>query len=122
MLYVLPETAGDIVVVQATGQLTAEDYQNDFLPLLNEKLEQFGAVRVLIYLDRDFTGWTAGALWKDARFGLAHRNDFKRLAIVGDARWLDWAALIGEQLISGECRHFAEREFLQALHWIDGAE
>lgn len=120
MLYNLPETAGDIIVVQATETLTAKDYTETFIPLLEEKLAAHEKVRVLLYLDHGFTGFEAAALWEEAKFGLAHRNDFLRLAVVGDAGWMEWLAKIGDLLAGGETRHFTGAQFLQALHWIDG--
>ncbi|MDI3324384.1 STAS/SEC14 domain-containing protein [Pontibacterium granulatum] len=120
MLYNLPETAGDIIVVQATDTLTAKDYTETFIPLLEEKLATHEKVRVLLYLDHGFTGFEAAALWEDAKFGLAHRNDFLRLAVVGDADWMEWLAKIADLLAGGETRHFTSSQFLQALHWIDG--
>lgn len=119
MLHILPETAGDIMVLQATDKLTAKDYQDIFLPLLEEKVAAHGSVRCLLYLDHNFIGWDAGALWEDTKLGLKHRQDFTRLAVVGGAAWVDWAVSLGELFIAGEAQHFSENQFLQALHWID---
>ena len=121
MLYVLPETAGDIIVVQATETLTTADYQDTLLPLLEEKTAAHGQVRCLIYLDPGFKGWEAGAMWEDTKLGIQHGSDFLRLASVGGADWLDWAVKLGEAFISGEAQHFSGNQFLQALHWIDEA-
>lgn len=119
MLYVLPETAGDIIVVQATDTLTASDYQETFLPIMEEKIATHGGVRCLLYLDHGFQGWETGALWEDAKFAASHSNDFIRIAIVGGADWLDWISTLSKLFIRGEAKHFAENQFLQALHWID---
>ena len=119
MLYILPETAGDIMVLQATDQLTAADYQEIFLPLIEEKVAAHGKVRCLIYLDPEFKGWEIGAIWEDTKLGIHHSKDFIRLAVVGGGAWLDWAVNIGAALIEGEAKHFTENQFLQALHWID---
>ncbi|WP_303581199.1 STAS/SEC14 domain-containing protein [Amphritea sp. 1_MG-2023] len=119
MLHILPETAGDIIVVQATDKLTSTDYQDIFLPLLEEKVAAHGKVRCLVYLDHNFHGWEAGAMWEDAKLGVQHRQDFIRLAVVGGDSWLDWATKLGSLFISGEALYFPETEFLQALHWID---
>ncbi|WP_299195477.1 STAS/SEC14 domain-containing protein [uncultured Amphritea sp.] len=119
MLYILPETAGDIMVLQASEKLTTADYQEIFLPLLEEKVAAHGRVRCLIYLDHEFKGWEIGAMWEDTKLGIHHSNDFIRLAVVGGGTWLDWAVKIGEAFIDGEAQHFSESQFLQALHWID---
>lgn len=121
MLHILPETAGDILVLQATETLTSEDYQTIFIPLLEEKTAAHGKIRCLIYLDRGFNGWEAGAMWEDAKLGINHSSDFIRLAVVGGDDWLDWAVKISGAFITGEAKHFTESQFLQALHWIDGA-
>lgn len=121
MLYVLPETAGDIIVLQATGTLTETDYSETLSPLLEEKVAAHGAVRCLIYLDPGFTGMEARAIWEDTKLGLKHGRDFLRLAIVGDSAWLDWAAQLGQVFIEGQAQHFQGNQFLQALHWIDEA-
>lgn len=121
MLHILPETAGDIIVLQATGKLTSEDYQTVFIPLVEQKTTAHNKIRCLIYLDRDFNGWETGAMWEDAKLGIHHNSDFLRLAIVGGGEWLDWAVKIGDALMTGEAKHFTESQFLQALHWIDEA-
>lgn len=121
MLHILPETAGDIIVLQATDKLTSKDYQTTFVPLLEEKILAHNKIRCLIYLDPDFKGWEAGAVWEDTKLGANHGNDFIRLAIVGGSDWLDWAVKIGGAFITGEAAHFTESQFLQALHWIDEA-
>ena len=121
MLYVLPETAGDIIVLQATGTLTEADYTDTLSPLLEEKVAAHNAVRCLIYLDPGFEGMEVTAIWEDTKLGLKHGRDFLRLAVVGDAAWLDWAVKLSEVFIEGEAQHFAGNQFLQALHWIDEA-
>ncbi|SIS66380.1 STAS/SEC14 domain-containing protein [Neptunomonas antarctica] len=122
MLFILPDTAGDLIVVQASEKLTAEDYQNVLVPLINEKIGPYGPLRVVIYLDQSFSGMEAGAVWEDAKLGLEHTEDFLRLAVVGGPDWIEWATKLGNYLIKGETRHFEERQFLQALHWVDDVE
>ena len=121
MLSILPDTAGDLIVVQASETLNADDYQNILAPLIEEKLPTYGPLRVVIYLDPSFTGMTAGAIWEDAKLGLSHTEDFIRLAVVGGPEWVEWATKLGNYLIKGETQHFEERQFLQALHWVDDA-
>lgn len=119
MLSVLPDTAGDLIVVQASDTLTADDYQQVLVPLIEEKVPQYGPLRVVIYLDPSFSGIAAGAIWEDAKLGLTHSQDFLRLAVVGGPQWLDWATALSNQLSKGEAKHFTESQFLQALHWVD---
>ena len=36
----------------------------------------------------EFSDYTAGALWKETKFGFAHMRSWRRIAIVSDAEWL----------------------------------
>lgn len=90
MLYILPETTGDIIVLQANGTLTACDYTETFLPLFEHVKNTHPEVRLLITFAPDFEGFEVGALWEDMKFGVQHANDFHRVAIVGDEKWLEW--------------------------------
>jgi hypothetical protein len=121
MLSILPDTAGDLIVVQASDELTADDYQQVLVPLIEEKLPQYGPLRVVLYFDQSFTGMAAGAIWEDAKLGISHAEDFIRIAVVGGPVWVSWATALGNHLVRGEAKHFEERQFLQALHWVDDA-
>ena len=122
MLYVLPETAGDIIVIQATDTLTTDDYQDQLKPLLTEKGEQFAQVRVVFYLDNNFTGFENDSTWLDAAFAQQHSAQFKRFAVVADAQWHNWSEALNTQLDKGEAKYFSSREFLDALHWVDSTD
>ncbi len=119
MLYVLPETTGDIIVLQANETLTAEDYTQTFLPLFEHVKNTHPEVRLLITFAPDFEGFEAGALWEDIKFGAKHANDFHRVAIVGDAKWTDWMRKVANLLMQGEVRHYKMTQLLEALRWIN---
>lgn len=119
MLYVLPETTGDIIVLQANGTLTTQDYTETFLPLFEHVKNTHPEIRLLITFAPDFSGFEAGALWEDAKFGNKHANDFYRIAIVGDAKWTDWMSKVADLLMQGEVRHYKMTQLLDALRWIN---
>lgn len=119
MLYVLPETTGDIIVLQANGTLTTEDYTQTFLPLFEHVHTTHPEVRLLITFAPDFEGFEAGALWEDVKFGSQHANDFYRVAVVGDPRWTDWMSKVADLLMQGEVRHYRMTQLLEALRWIN---
>lgn len=122
MLYVLPETTGDIMVLQATDQLTAADYQDTFLPLFDHVKQRHPEPRLLLFLDPHFTGWQAGAIWEDAKFGLTHGQELFRCAVVGGPDWIEWATSLANHVTRGEVRHFSASQLLQAMHWLNEEE
>ena len=53
------------------------------IPSLAALISQPGKVRLLCFMDEEFAGFEAGAMWDDAKFFLPHQDDFEKLAIVG---------------------------------------
>ena len=76
MIKVLPESKENILVLRAVAKLTDQDYKDVLIPRLESIIREHGKARLLLDMGNDFHGWEAAALWDDARFGLAHRNDF----------------------------------------------
>jgi hypothetical protein len=118
MLEILPETDDKTLVVKAEQKLTHQDYQEVFIPQLNQRLAHTGKIRVLCYLANEFKGWELGAAWDDAVFGINHRHDFEKIAVVGDEQWIKWATKIGSFFLDGQVATFTSKEFREALIWV----
>jgi SpoIIAA-like len=118
MIEIMTESSGSALALRATGKLTDADYKDVMIPKLEEIIKQSGKAKVLLYLPKDFAGWEAHAAWDDARFGLQHRNDFEKLAVVGGAKWIEWATKIGAYFMKGEVKTFPEALLTEALDWI----
>jgi len=118
MIEIMPETEANILVVKATKMLTSEDYETVFIPQLEQLISHFGKVRVLIYLDENFTGWELEAAWDDAVFGWQHRHDFEKVAVVGDQKWVAWAIKVGSYFMEGQVTTYVHTEFQDAVTWI----
>ncbi len=118
MIEIMPESNGSALGLKASGKLTDADYKEVLIPKIEEIIKRSGKAKVLLYLPRDFVGWEAHAMWDDASFGLRHRNDFERLAVVGGAKWVEWATNIASHLMEGEVRTFPEAQLTEALDWI----
>jgi hypothetical protein len=105
MFELLPDSQGRFLAIKASGKLTDRDYK-DFLPVVEAIIDRHGPVRALFDLT-EFEGWTAQAAWDDFTFGLRHRRNFERIALVGDQRWEPLAARMANALLPCEVRHFA---------------
>ena len=118
MIEIMPESNGSTLALKATGKLTDADYKEVLIPKIEEIIKQSGKAKVLLYLPEAFAGWEAHAAWDDAKFGLKHRNDFGKLAVVGGARWVEWATKIGAYFMKGEVETFPEAHLREALDWV----
>jgi len=115
MLYILPDSAGDILIVQASGTLTQDDYDNVFLAQIAKQLKPNHKLRILIYLDHDFRDIDENSNWHPDRFFTQCPVEIIRLAIVAS----DQYQYVSDNFKSANVKHFAVSDFLTALHWTD---
>ena len=118
MIEIMSETEDNILVVKATKTLTSQDYEDVFIPQLKLQIDKFGKIRVLIYLDDNFIGWELGAAWDDAVFGVQHRYDFEKVAVVSDKNWVEWATKIAAYFMDGQVATYSLVEFKEAVIWL----
>ena len=118
MIKVSEESEGNVLVLEAEDRLTDRDYKDVLIPRVESVIRERGKARVLFDMGDNFQGWEWKALWDDARFGLAHRRDFERIAVVSDRRWVDWAVKIGAWMVQGEVKAFSPSQRGEARSWI----
>jgi hypothetical protein len=107
---------GKYVDLKVTGKLEAADYDL-FIPALEEQIKEHGKINMMVELI-DFKGWTAGAAWEDAKFGLKHFNDIDRLVIVGDKAWEKGMAFFCKAFTTAKVRYFDVSERDEAFAWL----
>jgi hypothetical protein len=118
MFDILPQSAGKVLGIRASGELTDDDYKNVFIPALKALLDEHDRLRLLVWFDTDFEGWTPRAMWDDAHFGVVHRNDFERVAVVGAPTWIEWGVRLNAHFMSAQVRTFPAPELEQAWDWL----
>ena len=102
--------------IKAIGKLTHKDYEI-IIPMIESALEGVKNPNIIALFDgSEFEGWELRAAWDDFKLGLKHGNEFKKVAVVGNKKWLQVASNIGSWFISGTVRQFEEME--AALEWL----
>lgn len=119
MIEVLPESHGNVLGIRGLGKLTDSDYKEVLIPRLQAVIDEHGKARCLFTMGEDFHGWDLEAAWDDAKFGLQHRNDFEKVAVVGGPKWVEWGAKLGGLVISGEVKTFSQDQLEEAWKWIE---
>ena len=112
----LTDGTGNVVILRMEGKLTRDDYAS-FLPEINALIKSSGKIRLLAVME-DFHGWTPGALWEDARFGIHHFNDIERVAVVGDHKWEQVMTAFAKPFTAAKVRYFDASESDAAQLWI----
>lgn len=105
-----------VLVLECNGELTADEFKA-MHALVHERLDQRSRRGLVLSLD-GFEGYGGpAALLEDVRVDFKHRNDFDRIAIVGDQRWLQWGSLVAKLLTQGELRWFEQSAYDDAVRW-----
>ena len=118
MIEILPESGGNILAVRAGKKLTDADYKDTFIPAMEGVIKQHGKARLLFDCGDNFEGWEPRAAWDDAKYGIKHRNDFEKIAVVGAGRWIEWATKLDAHLMGIEVKLFPKGDLDEAWEWI----
>ena len=115
------EAKDNYVEIEVHGKLTSAAYEH-MIPLFEDLIiENQGKVRVL-FIMRDFHGWTAGALWEDLKFDLKHFSDIERVAIVGERRWQHSMAVFCKPFTRAKVEYFQMEDLEEARGWLGAGE
>lgn len=118
MIKLIADLPANVVAFTASGRVSAADYENTIIPLVDEKIGQHGNIRLLYHLGPDFKKFTTTALWDDAKIGFHHLRSFERVAVVSDVPWIQKMISGIGRALPAEVRSFAHDELDQAKTWI----
>ena len=106
--------------IRAGGRLSDADY-DAFVPLFERiAAREVGAVPMLIELLPDFAGWDLAGLWRDLKFDIRHKDQFGRIAIVGNRKWEEWGTKLFDPLFRAEMRFFPPDRLDEGEVWARG--
>jgi hypothetical protein len=108
----------NVLAVTAHGMVTAQDYENVLLPTVDEALKKHGKIRFLFRTGEDFSGYTAGAMWDDAKLGVRHLTAFEKIAVVSDVAWLVQTARFFRFVIPCPVKIFSSEKLRNAEAWV----
>jgi len=120
MLQLLEESKGDLVALRISGHVDINDY-DVMLPVLEEKIKQYGKISVYAEL-QELEDISFKALWQDLKFDFKHASDFKKAALVGEQKWLDWLTIAASPFTTAKVKHFTLEQRQQALDWVQSPE
>ncbi len=101
---------------KAVGTLTHEDYEL-ITPIIDAALEGIKEPDVKVLFDAsEFEGWELRAAWDDFKLGLKYGNEFEKIAIYGNKKWLETGAKISSWFFSGEIKYFEDYD--EAIKWL----
>jgi hypothetical protein len=66
---------------------------------------------------RELEGFEFQAMWDDLSFGLAHNNEFEKIAVLGNSKIYQIGVKISNWLVSYEIEYFENET--KAKNWIE---
>ena len=108
----------DVVAVRAEGVITREDYEETLIPAIEKGVSARGRVKLLYWCGEAFMGFSAGAMWDDAWFGLTHLGSFAKIAVVSDVEWLRQSVKFFAPLLPPPVQVFDNADIEAAKAWI----
>ena len=100
------------------GAKLTKDFYEEFVPAVDAQIKESGKLRILFVM-KDFHGWTAGALWEDIKFDMAHWRDIERLAIVGESKWEEGMATFCKPFTMAKVKYFDQDKIDEARTWVN---
>jgi hypothetical protein len=101
---------------EAVGEVTADDYRVVMAPPVEATANE-GKVRLLYLVGPRFEGYTAGAMWEDAKVGLSEPLHWERVALVTDLEWMRHLAAAFGWMVPGRFKTFAVADLEEAKAW-----
>ena len=119
MYRVLDESPKGAIGIKVDGKLTKEDY-SVLIPYLENRIKELDPLNMLCDMT-NFSGIEIEAFWEDFKFSMSHLHDFKRIAFVGDQRWLEWLTQSFSPLFKTEMKHFHPNHLEEAWAWLNAS-
>ena len=117
MIRIMEGLPDNVLGAEAIGKVTDEDYENVLAPAAREMLEVHSKIRYVYVLGEEFEGWTAGAMWEDAKLGGGDLRRWEKVAVVTDKDWVRHAVKGFGWMIPGDVRVFSVAELDTAKAW-----
>ncbi|MEO5560701.1 MAG: STAS/SEC14 domain-containing protein [Dokdonella sp.] len=118
MIKLLAGLPDNVVGISASGHVSASDYETVLAPAVEAALKKNGKARLLYVLGSDFTGLTPGAMWEDAKLGIAHFTAWEKVALVTDVGWVANAANIFRFVMPCPVQVFSTNDQVKAEAWV----
>jgi len=122
MIEIISGFPDHVLAIEATGEVTEDDYRTILVPEVRAKMKKHSSVPMLFHIGPKFTGYTAGAVWEDFKVGVGNWSSWGRIAIVTDVGWIAQCARLFAPFFHHPLRVFSNAEFAAAKQWIVESE
>lgn len=117
MIEIEHDRQDDSIVIRVVGKVSGRDVELA-APEIEQAMElATGPLRLMIRLE-DFEGWEIGGLWEDLKFTMDNRDEFGRIAVIGESKLEKWGARLAAPFAGSEMRFFTHDREGEAREWL----
>lgn len=101
------------IEIVVKGEITAEDIK-DFDQFVSKKEEKHDQLNLLMSIQD--MNYSLDGFIKDLHFDAKHWNDFKKIAVLSDKKWIEVTSKMVDFLPNVDVKHFDDRD--EAMMWL----
>ena len=116
MVKIINDEDFSVLEIEIGEKLKKEDYDK-IRPALEEKVEKYGKVNVLIRM-QEFPNFTVGALLEDLKLAIKNYSNMSKVAIVGSDDKLKHTSKLDKVFPGVEMKTYENSRIDEARHWL----
>ena len=118
MIEIIQGLPSDVAAFNATGKITADDYNKTINPLVKRIRQQSGEIKYMLVLNTPLSNYTIGAWIKDGLLGLRYFTRWSKIAIVAkEESIVNFTNFFGK-LLPAATKGFLMKDINSASQWI----
>lgn len=121
MITLIQNLPDNVLGFEASGVVSANDYETVLMPAVEAALKKHRKVRLLYQLGASFQRFELGAVWEDTKIGLQHLSSWEKIAVVTDVDWIRSSVKVFGFAVPGEVKIFANAGLAEAKQWLTAA-
>lgn len=118
MIELIQSAPGNVSAFRAKGEVTADDYKDLVIPVLDKQVKEQGKINFLLELDTSLSDFSIGALLQDLGVGLKHFTKWHKMAIISDSSAIKGFTNLFSYVAPGEAKGFSHADLDQAMAWV----
>ena len=118
MIEIIQGLPRDVAAFNATGKITADDYNKIINPLVKQIKQQSGKIKYVLVLNTSLSHYSAGAWLSDGWLGLKYFTCWSKIAIVANQERIVKFTNVFGKLLPAVTKGFLMKDLETAKRWV----
>lgn len=118
MIFICHNNLRNILIVKIRGEFTQDDFDQALIPKLQQVIDDYGKVNLLLEFDDDFTGSELMTLWREVQLSYKYLKSINKIAIIGNDNVIKWIFRLLHPLSLVFIERFKHGQLEKAQAWL----